>query len=174
MEDVISGWIFPLLTTLGIAGIVVLMRLDRLPMTWRRWAAARALVKLAVDTRRLFLAPRSAMAIFTVSLLGHINLSIVAFVLALALSINASLADCLVLIPPVILVTTLPISIAGWGVREGTMVAAFGMIGVPNEGSFALSLLFGFMSLCASLPGGILWALGRERLTSSSNGAVPP
>ena len=44
------------------------------------------------------------------------------------------------------LITMLPISIAGWGVREATMGLAFGYAGLlPNEG-VNISLLFGAVS----------------------------
>jgi hypothetical protein len=43
------------------------------------------------------------------------------------------------------------------------MVTAFGLIGVPNEGAIVLSILFGFVGLGASLPGGLVWLLSRER-----------
>ena len=80
--------------------------------------------------------------------------------LALALGINITLLDCLVLVPPVMLVTTLPISIAGWGVREGAMVAAFGFVGVPAQESLLLSLLFGVLGIVVALPGGLIWLAG--------------
>ena len=83
--------------------------------------------------------------------------------LALGLDLDVGLADCLVLIPPVLLITTLPISIAGWGVRELSMVAAFALIGVSDEGAVALSVLFGLVIAVMSLPGGLIWLLGEDR-----------
>jgi Lysylphosphatidylglycerol synthase TM region len=46
----------------------------------------------------------------------------------------------LVLVPPVILVMTVPVSIAGWGVRETAMVVAFGFVGVSGDSALALFL----------------------------------
>ncbi|HEC14310.1 MAG TPA: UPF0104 family protein, partial [Rhodospirillales bacterium] len=85
------------------------------------------------------------------------------FVLALGLGLDVTFVDCLVLFPPVLLVTTLPISIAGWGVREGAMVAAFGLVGVPAEGALVLSILFGLLSIAISLPGGVIWLMSQDR-----------
>jgi uncharacterized membrane protein YbhN (UPF0104 family) len=58
---------------------------------------------------------------------------------------------------------TLPISIAGWGVRETAMVGLFGLIGVPNEGALVLSVLFGLIGIAVAIPGGVVWLASRDR-----------
>ena len=75
------------------------------------------------------------------------------------MQLDVRLLDCILLVPPVILVTVVPISIAGWGVREGAMVVAFGFIGVPASAAFAVSVLFGLTLAAASLPGSLIWWL---------------
>ena len=79
------------------------------------------------------------------------------FILAAGLGLEVSLLDCIVLIPPILLVLSIPISIGGWGVREGAIVWGFALVGVPNDAALALSLLFGVVGLVVSLPGGIVW-----------------
>jgi uncharacterized membrane protein YbhN (UPF0104 family) len=86
----------------------------------------------------------------------------VIWALALGLDAPVTLVDCLVLVPPVILVATLPISIAGWGAREVAMVTVFGLIGVPSAQATALSVLFGIATLLIALPGGLLWMIERR------------
>ena len=56
-----------------------------------------------------------------------------------------------------ILISVLPISMAGWGVREGTMVALFGLIGVAPEQAMSVSIAFGVLMLLTALPAGFLW-----------------
>ena len=51
----------------------------------------------------------------------------------------------------------LPISFAGWGVREGAMVTALGLVNIPINVSLASSILFGLFLLLISLPGSMLW-----------------
>jgi hypothetical protein len=68
----------------------------------------------------------------------------------------------------VTLITVLPISLAGWGVREVTVVALLGMLGVEDEAALLLSIEFGLLAMLVSLPGGVLWLfVGR-----SSNNSV--
>lgn len=163
VEDHSAQWVFPLLSVGAVIGLAVLMLLDRMPASLRRWQVVRGLAALAADTRRLFLRPsHAALSLFS-STIGHLNLSFATWVLARGLGIEVGLMDCLVLIPPVILVTTLPISIGGWGVREGAMVGAFALVGVPAESSLVLSILFGLTAMISSLPGGALWLLEGDR-----------
>jgi hypothetical protein len=43
------------------------------------------------------------------------------------------------------------------------MVFAFGLIGVPEDGALVLGFLMGIIGVVVAVPGGILWALGREK-----------
>jgi hypothetical protein len=161
-----AGWIAPaaVLIFLGaLAGLALLMVLDRFPVSFHRWRLIRGLAALATDTRRVFLAPGPAFRVLGWAAAGHVNLTLGVYFIALGLDLDVTLVDCLALIPPVILITVLPISIAGWGVREGAMVAAFSLIGVAAEGAFALSLLFGLLGVVTSLPGGVIWLLSGDR-----------
>jgi uncharacterized membrane protein YbhN (UPF0104 family) len=61
----------------------------------------------------------------------------------------------------------LPISIAGWGIREGAMVAALSVIKIPSHQSLALSICFGLCLVFVSLPGGVIWFLSRNKVEAS-------
>ena len=155
-------WLFPLLTLGATFGLVVQSQLDRVPESWKRLRIVRGFGLLAADTRKCFARPRHAAPILLVALLGHVNLAMVVWALALGLDAPVTLVDCLVLVPPVILVATLPISIAGWGAREVAMITVFGLIGVSSAQATALSVLFGLATLLIALPGGVLWLLERR------------
>jgi uncharacterized membrane protein YbhN (UPF0104 family) len=157
-----GAWVFPLLSLAGIAGILVLSVLDTLPQSLFRWRVVRGLAMLAADTRRVFFQPRFGLPVLAVAILGHINLSLSVYVLARGLHLNVDVLDTLVLVPPVILIMTLPISIAGWGVRETAMVAAFGFIGVSHQSALVLSVLFGVVTMVTALPGGVVFLLSGD------------
>jgi hypothetical protein len=61
------------------------------------------------------------------------------------------------------LLSMLPISFAGWGLREGAMVVAFRFVGVPAEVALGASILFGLCLLISSLPGAVIWLALRRR-----------
>ena len=164
----VGVWLIPALALFAVAtvaGLALLMVLDRLPEALRRWRLVRGAAHLAADTRRLFLAPAHAFKALGWAVAGHVNVALAVYLLAAGLDIEATWVDCMALVPPVLLVTTIPISIAGWGVREGAMVAAFGFIGVPAASALVLSVLLGLVIIAVSLPGGAIWLISREKRT---------
>jgi len=64
--------------------------------------------------------------------------------------------------PVVSLFLALPISLAGWGLREGLLVFYLGALAMSHDQALALSLLLGATVLLTSLPGAALW-LGIHR-----------
>ena len=166
VDDQAGAWILSTLVpfaVVAVCGLALLMALDRLPGGLMRWRLVRGLTYLATDTRRLFLAPRHAVKALGWAAIGHANVALAIMVLARGLDIDVAWIDCLVLMPLVLLVTTVPVSIGGWGVREGAMVFAFGLIGVSEHSAFVLSFLFGLLVIAVSLPGGLIWLLSGEK-----------
>jgi len=88
----------------------------------------------------------------------HLLTVLLGFVLALGLGTQVSFFSCLAVIAPALLVSYVPISIAGWGVREASFVLAFSLIGVETETALLISLGIGVLVLLVSLLGGVLWA----------------
>ena len=80
-----------------------------------------------------------------------------------ALQVKISLLDMLIVVPPAIFITLLPISIGGWGVREGTLVYGLGLLGIAFEDAFLASLLFGFGTAILGMGGWLLWLFSDEK-----------
>ena len=160
------AWIIPLVTLVSagvVFGLVVLCLLDRLPSGMRRWRIVRGLGILADDARAVFLRPGVALPLLIWCVLGHVNVAFAVYVLAVGLNLDIGVFDSVVLMPPVLLAMTIPVSIGAWGVRENAMVVAFGLIGVSAEGATVLGVLLGLVGLAVAIPGGILWLSGRNR-----------
>jgi uncharacterized protein (TIRG00374 family) len=160
VEDHPAKYLFPLLAGLALVGILIMMSLDHLPKDLQRLRIVGWLVHLASDTKKLFLTPHYTFTAILLGISGNICLAMIAYFTFCALLVEVSVLDCLVLIPPVILIMTLPISIAGWGVREGAMVGAFAFVGVAEGDAFVVSLLFGILNVIFAIPGGFLWLMG--------------
>ena len=155
--DPAALWSLMAIVLSAAAGMALLLSLDKMPFSrWRR-GPLRTLDDLAVDARRLFFAPGSAAFSLGLSLVVHVGSATIVLVLALGMEIEIGLLECLILVPPVILVSVVPISMAGWGVREGAMIAALGFVGVSSTEALVLSLAFGLVALALGIPGGILW-----------------
>lgn len=67
------------------------------------------------------------------------------------------LLPTLAVILAAMLLSMLPVSIAGWGVREGVMVTSMKLLDVDPTVSLAASIVFGVLFLLVSIPGGFLW-----------------
>jgi uncharacterized protein (TIRG00374 family) len=155
--------IIPALLALAtIAGIMLGAQLYRLPVALQQYRLLRGVSSLGAATRDIFLRPAAAAPVLALATLAQVALSLAAFVIARGLGMPVTLLDCLVLMQPVALVTALPISVGGWGVREAAMVAVFGLTGLPSSSALALSVQLGLLSLVASLPGGLLFLLLRS------------
>jgi glycosyltransferase 2 family protein len=77
---------------------------------------------------------------------------------------SADFVQVLFLVLPVFLVAAVPISIAGWGIRESSMVLAFTYAGLPQADGLIVSLLYGVNNLAVGICGGLVWiADGHKR-----------
>ncbi|MBI3507447.1 MAG: flippase-like domain-containing protein [Proteobacteria bacterium] len=112
---------------------------------------------LAADLRAALVRP----GIVALAVVVHLGVIATVALLARALSVDAGFASCLVLVPPIVLLTMLPVSLAGWGIRESAAVAGFALVGVPAADALALSVAFGLVQIAAGLPGLVLWLKGR-------------
>ncbi len=146
---------------LTFLGAYVLASLDRMPDRLRRLPVLRDLARLAVNSRRVLFKPATAIPLLLLSILSHALAAGAIYAFAAGLQLDLSFWVCLALFPAVVLVTLIPISFAGWGIREGAMVALFAFAGVTADTALALSLAFGVALLAASLPGCAWWLTWR-------------
>jgi hypothetical protein len=90
-----------------------------------------------------------------------------------SLGLPITLQQWFIVAPTVLLVSMLPISIGGWGVREGAMVVALHGFGISAEDALLPSVLFGLCAVAATLPGGILWIINKDAVAENSGRACP-
>ncbi len=151
-----------LLSVGALAGVIGLMAFNRFSGRWTRFRIVRALNELSGDMSLLLTPPRRILAPLGIMLVSLFNLMAMMWVLSRGLGMDLSPGVVFVLFPLILLASAVPISVGGWGVREGAAVAALGLVGVPAEPAFALSVLFGLMGVVGSLPGGLIWLLSGD------------
>ena len=86
---------------------------------------------------------------------------LVVFLNANALGLRVPVAALAVFVPLISLAGMLPISVNGLGIREALYLLLFGRIGVPADAAVSMALLYFAVTLAASLPGGVVYALQR-------------
>ncbi len=83
----------------------------------------------------------------------------------LGMGVDFSLAvKCALLVPAILEIAMIPISIAGWGIREAATVLAFGAFGLSADRAVGASVAFGLITIAVSLLGGILWLTDRREM----------
>lgn len=162
------GWIaWALLAmNLGVAGGFLLLR-NRPPYEFEsdgnggRLKRVRGLFVRAHTACRLLGRDNRAMAIAMVVSLIFVLLSIVISQLfAIGLGQSISWGEMALVVAVIQLVTMLPISINGIGVREWAYVYLLGQIGITAEVATAISLMVYLTVLLVSVIGGLLLAFG--------------
>jgi uncharacterized membrane protein YbhN (UPF0104 family) len=102
---------------------------------------------------------RVIMVMIATALIGQ-GLAITAFyALALGTAAPLTLFDCIVTLPPALLIALIPASLGGWGLREGAFVVILKFYGIGSEQALLLSVLFGLALLISTLPGLVLWTV---------------
>jgi glycosyltransferase 2 family protein len=152
----------------GGAGFLILGRLNW-PWLERLWGMHHLHACSVIANRVLFSRDRGP-KIAGLSLLVHVLAVVIACCVVQSIAAPVGFGQIFQLIPPVMLITMLPISIAGWGVREATMGLAFGYAGLMTNEGVNVSLLFGAVSFIVGAFGGLVWIVSAEK---AAQGAAP-
>jgi glycosyltransferase 2 family protein len=130
---------------------VLLASADLVLTRFRRFRVIDALAGLSAGFRHL-VASRWLLPVGITVLCSHGLTILVAIVLGAALDLPLTAGDYLAAMPLAILAVVLPVSIGGWGMREGVMLALLGAMGVPAPMALAFSLMLGVTGVIAALP----------------------
>lgn len=87
---------------------------------------------------------------------------------ARAIGVELPALDVLALTPLLLLAMLVPLSIAGWGLREGAAAAVWVFVGLPSAQGVAVSLAYGVLIMLSSLPG--IWVALRKRTKATPSG----
>ena len=159
-----NSLLFAIVAVLAAAclGAIALVTLDRWPPRLTAAVPAR-IVQFAMLIRAPLLAAEGRAMLVVSAIAVHLITVVTCYLLAIGLQAPLSARDAFALIPLVILSSAVPISIGGWGVREGAMVAALGLAGIASDKALAISVLLGLGGLIVGLVGGLVWLLAPER-----------
>ena len=140
-------WVLALLVLMLAS--VGLLRTFRNRLQWLGSAAA----ELARDARSAFL-PGTTLALQLASALLFVLANLVVFVAAArSLGSTLPLSTLLPLIAPVLLAMMLPVTVAGWGLREAAAALLWGLSGLSATEGIAIAVTYGLLFLLAALPG---------------------
>lgn len=107
--------------------------------------------------------PKLLGELFLYSIFIHIGSIIIMISLSEALNHNFPIIALITVVPIMSLLSVLPISISGWGVREAIMLFYLRKIDFPDYEILSLSISYGFALAVFALPGAVL-ILFRHRI----------
>lgn len=154
---------FPLLSILALlfAVLVILLFVRRIPLFMNnRWLGF--IGQLSTRYRQVYATPASMGLQLGLSVFIHLLAMTAFYVLGVNVGLAYPLNVYLVLVPPVVLLTILPISLAGWGVREGAMIGFFLLVGADYSRVLTFSVLYGLLALASSLPGLLVYLVQKD------------
>ncbi|MDH3974488.1 MAG: flippase-like domain-containing protein [Deltaproteobacteria bacterium] len=165
-SDLLPTWLYRLINltcTGSITGFIVLVMLRK-----AKFMSKIRFLDLFYDLSKRFRKVYSNIPNISgqliLSVIIHLCSILCIYAIALAIGLEYGLGAYLVIMPPVFLFTLIPISLAGWGVREGAMVGIFLLIGAPKEAVLSISILYGLIVIFHSLPGMIFWVQSKSRI----------
>jgi uncharacterized membrane protein YbhN (UPF0104 family) len=150
-----------LVVAIGLAFFALIVGYGKVPF-WLSWLKiTQALMAPAIALKRILSLNGEFKVQLAIGLVIHFLPAFTLLMLAASFGVVLSPLEALVLMPPVMLLSILPISVAGWGVREGVMVAAFALLGRDAHDAVVLSVAFGLVMLLIGLLGGIIWGISK-------------
>lgn len=170
-EQLPEGWPVGVIRSLPVAAIALVLGGmfvgDRIanaiePRPLFGWIA-----QLLRDSSRLLRRGPSTAVILVMSYGIHGASAASVWILARGSGVEIEFLQVLGFLPIVILAQLVPVSVAGWGVREGTVVALFALLGIDSAAAAAVSILWGGAIAAGAILAGVIWALTRptgERL----------
>lgn len=143
-----AGILLALAVTVGVVGRWRTVRSVPLPGATRApgWA-------LWTDARAALLSPGVLPAQLGSSLLVVASYVLVYLLGARAMGIDTPAPLLLPLVAPVLLSMLIPLTLAGWGVREGAAALVWAGAGLPASEGVAISVAYGLIVLVSTLPG---------------------
>lgn len=150
-----------------ITMVLLFLGLALLAYLWRHYNFQHSprllLVRLLLDTLVKSLA-KQRLLLFCSSLMIPVLAIVGFFITGWSLGLRYDIDVYFIIVPLSILLTVIPVSLAGWGVREGALVALFSLFGADQATVLAMSALYGFMLIIVSLPGLFIYLTDTQQL----------
>jgi len=144
----------------GFAGILIVLRLAPAALANRLPASLLAVLD---DARSTAWPPGRVLTILLFSVAGLIASMGAMATLSTAMGLSLGPIQIVVGVTLAMLAAIVPASFAGWGLREGALVATLAAGGVSDADVLSLSVAFGLVQLLLALPGAVLWMATQER-----------
>jgi len=166
LHDPVTIWL-TVASAAGLIGIIAGLLNDRLQMLFFRLLNRTRLGRFNETLQRFYGAlqrywkhRRALLQAVGLSLILQSLVIMIFYLISRSLNLSVPLRYFFLFVPLISVVSMLPISVAGLGVREGSSVYFFAKVGLDSAGAISLSLLWFAVTACCSGLGGIVFLVG--------------
>ncbi len=136
--------------TLALAAFLAMTMVVLVAIGWFTLAQFGRTVEIIFIVRSAIQRPGIAMVLMMLSMfifaIGFYSKATIAFDLDIGISLVAFIA----IQPGITLMSAMPLSAGGWGVREASMVFGLGLLGIEAQDALAISLTYGVLCILAT------------------------
>jgi hypothetical protein len=143
----------------GIIGFALLFFLNKIAFL-QNYKFLNLFHRLANRLNALYADKKVLVKHIFISVAVHLLTVMAIFAIALSIDVKLDFQIFLIAIPPVFLLMIVPLSLAGWGIREGAMVGILMLVYEDKTKILAISILYGLLLIISALPGAYFWING--------------
>ncbi len=147
---------------LGVAGITVLIYSSRFKLL-KRFRLTRFFYDFSMRFRVILRSKKRFITQVMLSLAVHAFTILSFYAIALSIHLKVDPMTFVVIIPTVLIITIIPISLAGWGIRESAMIGLFILIGADETKVLSVSVLYGLLSVLIGIYGSYYYIRDEEQ-----------
>lgn len=145
--------------------IIFLILFIRYPL-FQKYKPVAYIWKIFATAKCIIRAPR---ALITTSISMSLTNFLAFYLLVIALKIPLNFAESSVIFTLSLIVIMIPLSISGWGLREGFLTTCFAALGLPPELGFTLGVLQGLLMLTTGSIGAMFYLFAKKTKNSLAN-----
>ncbi len=146
----------------GVIGFVAFIYIHKIKYLYKG-RLLNYIMRVSAQLNKILHNARSISFHLVIGVLIHLFSIINIYLIGQSVGLEYSVLTMAVIVPPVILLTLIPVSLAGWGIREGAMIGLFGLIGAVQANVLSMSIIYGIILIIASLPGLYIFLHKKEK-----------
>ena len=152
-----------------VGALLLVTLLPRLTGKWARISVVGSVIKMGKTLRKSCTRPHFLFKALLFGIIFHLSAALNYYCYAKMLNVPVSINFYMVAIPCISLISFLPISLNGYGLREGALVAVFATIHVSASVVLLTALLIDIQALLLGAIGGLIYITMGQRHLAEQN-----
>ena len=146
------------------SGIIFMAIFIHYPI-FQKYKLVKNLWKIFSNAKNIISSPSTLATTITLALMNFF----VFYLIVVALKVPLNFIESTLLFTMSLVIVIIPISVSGWGLREGFLTAYFKALGLPPELGFTLGVLQGLLMLLVGSIGSVFYLFAKKTKNSLAN-----